>query len=87
MLRTREGETALEAGDVVCFPVGPAGAHRVQNAGDETVRVALFSDTPEFGIIEYPESARSASRDARTRRSTTSSGAARTSAMGRGVAD
>jgi len=55
-LRTPEGETALEAGDVVCFPVGPPGAHRVHNAGDETVRVALFSNTHEFGIIEYPDS-------------------------------
>ena len=26
------------------------------NAGDETVRVALFSNTHEFGIIEYPDS-------------------------------
>jgi uncharacterized cupin superfamily protein len=55
-LRTPEGETTLEAGDVVCFPVGPAGAHRVDNAGDETVRVALFSNRHEFGIIEYPDS-------------------------------
>ena len=54
-LRTPEGETALEAGDVVCFPVGPAGAHRVHNAG-EGRRVALFSNTHEFGIIEYPDS-------------------------------
>ena len=42
-LRTPEGETALDAGDVVLLPVGPAGAHRVDNAGDETVRVALAS--------------------------------------------
>src|SRR4029453_3296419 len=49
-------ETALEAGDVVCFPVGPAGAHRVDNAGDETVRVPLFSTTHEFGSIESPDS-------------------------------
>jgi uncharacterized cupin superfamily protein len=55
-LRTPDGETALEARDVVCFPVGPAGAHRVDNAGDETVRVALVSNTHEFGIIEYPDS-------------------------------
>ena len=55
-LRTPEGETALEAGDVVCFPVGPAGAHRLDNAGDETVRVALVSNTHKFGIIEYPDS-------------------------------
>ena len=55
-VRTPEGETVLDAGDVVCFPVGPAGAHRVDNAGEETARVALFSNTHEFGIIEYPDS-------------------------------
>lgn len=55
-VRTPEGETTLEAGDVVCFPVGPAGAHRVHNAGDATVRVAIFANTHEFGIIEYPDS-------------------------------
>jgi uncharacterized cupin superfamily protein len=55
-LRTPEGERTLRAGDVVCFPVGPAGAHRVYNGGDEPVRVALFSNTHEFGIIEYPDS-------------------------------
>jgi uncharacterized cupin superfamily protein len=36
-IRTPEGKAALEAGDVVCFPVRPAGAHRADNAGDETV--------------------------------------------------
>ena len=55
-VRTPEGETDLQEGDVACFPVGPAGAHRVHNATDETVRVALFANTHEFGIIEYPDS-------------------------------
>lgn len=55
-VRTPEGETALEVGEVVCFPVGPTGAHRVYNAGDEIARVALFSNRHEFGIIEYPDS-------------------------------
>jgi uncharacterized cupin superfamily protein len=55
-LRTPEGETELEPGDVVCFPVGPAGAHRVDNAREETARVAIVSNTHEFGIIEYPDS-------------------------------
>ena len=30
-LRTPEGEQELEAGDVVCFPEGPDGAHQVRN--------------------------------------------------------
>jgi uncharacterized cupin superfamily protein len=55
-LRTPEGERTLESGDVVCFPVGPGGAHRVDNTGGEAVRVALFSNRHEFGIVEYPDS-------------------------------
>ena len=55
-LRTPEGERTLEPGDVACFPVGPAGAHRVGNSSEGPVRVALFSNTHEFGIIEYPDS-------------------------------
>lgn len=55
-VRTPSGERTLEPGDVVCFVVGPEGAHRVHNASDDAARVALFSNTHEFGIIEYPES-------------------------------
>ena len=42
-LRTPEGERQLEPGDVVAFPQGPAGAHKVANATDETVRVVILS--------------------------------------------
>jgi uncharacterized cupin superfamily protein len=55
-VRTPDGEQALEPGDVVCFPVGPDGAHQVYNASDDVARVALFSNKHEFGIIEYPDS-------------------------------
>jgi uncharacterized cupin superfamily protein len=55
-VRTPNGERPLEAGDVVCFPVGPQGAHQVRNASESTARVALFSNKHEFGIIEYPDS-------------------------------
>jgi uncharacterized cupin superfamily protein len=55
-LRTPEGEQVLEPGDVACFPAGPDGAHHVRNAGDEPVRVAIFSTKNEFGIAEYPDS-------------------------------
>jgi uncharacterized cupin superfamily protein len=41
-VRTPNGEHTLEPGGVVCFPVGPEGAHRVRNAGDATARVAPF---------------------------------------------
>jgi uncharacterized cupin superfamily protein len=55
-LRTADGERVLEPGDVVCFPADPAGAHLVGNAGEEPVRVAIFSNRHEFGIVEYPDS-------------------------------
>src|SRR5262249_49410414 len=43
-VRTPNGEQTLEPGDVVCFPVGPEGAHRVHNASDTAARVTLFSN-------------------------------------------
>src|SRR5438067_11932257 len=42
-LRAVDGEQELEPGDVVVFPRGPAGAHKVTNATDEPARVILFS--------------------------------------------
>jgi uncharacterized cupin superfamily protein len=55
-LRTPEGETVLGPGDVVCFPAGPDGAHRVGNGSEEPARVALLSTKNPFGIAEYPDS-------------------------------
>ena len=55
-VRTPSGEQTLEPGDLVCFPVGPDGAHRVHNPSDDAARVALFPNKHEFGIIEYPDS-------------------------------
>jgi uncharacterized cupin superfamily protein len=42
-LRHAEGETGLRAGDVCCFPQGPAGAHRLSNAGQEPAEVVVFT--------------------------------------------
>jgi uncharacterized cupin superfamily protein len=55
-VRTPEGEETLAAGEVVCFPAGPAGAHKVSNAGGADLRVAIFSTKNKFGIAEYPDS-------------------------------
>ena len=55
-VRTPDGERTLDQGDVACFVVGPQGAHSVHNVSDGAVRVALFSNKHEFGIIEYPDS-------------------------------
>jgi len=55
-VRTPDGDQTLQAGDVVCFKVGPEGAHRVYNASEDDARLTLFSNKHEFGIIEYPDS-------------------------------
>jgi uncharacterized cupin superfamily protein len=42
-LRHPDGEDVLDPGDVVCFPEGPTGAHRLTNHSAETVRLIIFS--------------------------------------------
>lgn len=54
-VRTPDGDRALDAGDVLCFPIGPEGAHVVRNASDKEARVAIISTKNEFCIVEYPE--------------------------------
>jgi uncharacterized cupin superfamily protein len=50
------GEEELEAGDVVCFPDGPEGAHRLTNGTDATVRVLMLSTMIEPSAAVYPDS-------------------------------
>jgi uncharacterized cupin superfamily protein len=57
VLRTPEGEQTVRAGDVACFPNGPAGAHAVRNDGTETARFVMFSSHPQgAGGVVYPDS-------------------------------
>lgn len=56
VVRTPEGEQELERGEVVCFPPGPAGAHKVINRGDATARVMMFSSAREPAVAVYPDS-------------------------------
>ena len=55
-LRDPEGETKLDPGDVVCFPPGPDGAHKVTNHGTETVLVAMLSTKQKTAVAVYPDS-------------------------------
>jgi uncharacterized cupin superfamily protein len=55
-LRHPEGEDVLQQGDLVCFPEGPAGAHRLINRGDRVVRVVSFSTTGLPANVCYPDS-------------------------------
>jgi uncharacterized cupin superfamily protein len=55
-LRTPKGEEELEPGDVVCFPVGPEGAHQLLNRSQERVRVLMLSTNHEPAVAVYPDS-------------------------------
>jgi uncharacterized cupin superfamily protein len=55
-LRAPDGERALARGEVVCFPPGPAGAHKVGNAGHQTARIVMFSRAREPAVAVYPDS-------------------------------
>ena len=57
-LRDPDGEHVLEAGDIVCFPRGPEGAHKVTNRTSDVLRVLMFSSIPaqEVSICVYPDS-------------------------------
>jgi len=55
-IRHPEGEDELEPGDLVCFPEGPEGAHRVTNRTDGTVRVLILSTTNPLNVAVYPDS-------------------------------
>jgi uncharacterized cupin superfamily protein len=54
-VRHAEGEDALEPGDIVCFPAGPAGAHSVVNDGDEDVRMVMLSTQNVPTVVVYPD--------------------------------
>jgi uncharacterized cupin superfamily protein len=56
VVRTPEGEEEVEAGDLVCFPPGPDGAHKTTNRRPETARIAIFSTKTEPAIAVYPDS-------------------------------
>jgi uncharacterized cupin superfamily protein len=51
-LRTPDGEQELRAGDVVCFPGSPEGAHTVHGPG----RVLMLSHEVWPAVVVYPDS-------------------------------
>ena len=54
-LRHPQGEDQLEAGDLVCLPEGPAGAHRLLNRGESVVRALFLSTTGLPANVCYPD--------------------------------
>jgi uncharacterized cupin superfamily protein len=55
-LRDPDGEHVLEPWDLVYFPTGPEGAHRIQNDTDETARVLMWSPVLYPAATVYPDS-------------------------------
>jgi uncharacterized cupin superfamily protein len=55
-LRHPGGQDELEPGDLVCFPEGPEGAHKVTNATDGTARIMILSTKAWPAVAVYPDS-------------------------------
>lgn len=55
-LRTPDGEHRLARGEIVCFPAGPGGAHKVSNRSQAPARVMMFSSAHEPAVAVYPDS-------------------------------
>jgi uncharacterized cupin superfamily protein len=55
-LRRPQGEEDLGAGDVVCLPAGPEGAHKVTNRTVEHCHVLMLSTRNDPAVVGYPDS-------------------------------
>jgi uncharacterized cupin superfamily protein len=56
VVRARDGEHTLERGDLVCFPTGPAGAHKIMNRSGSPARTLVFSSARVPAVSVYPDS-------------------------------
>jgi uncharacterized cupin superfamily protein len=56
VLRTPDGERTLQRGDLVCFPPGPGGAHKIMNRSDLSARTLMFSSSRVPAVSVYPDS-------------------------------
>ena len=56
VLRAPDGEHTLERGDLVHFPAGPDGAHKVMNRSDAPARTLVFSSAKVPAVSVYPDS-------------------------------
>ena len=55
-LRDPDGEYDLEPGDLVVFPEGEEGAHKLTNNGEDIARIAMISNKDEPSVAFYPDS-------------------------------
>ena len=56
LVRVPEREEEAGRGALMCFPVGPAGAHKLTNRGQESARVLMWSSAREPAVAVYPDS-------------------------------
>jgi uncharacterized cupin superfamily protein len=56
VLRAPDGEHNLSRGDLVRFPSGPEGAHRVMNRSEAPARTLMFSSARAPAVSVYPDS-------------------------------
>jgi uncharacterized cupin superfamily protein len=56
VLRTPGGESPVGRGDVVCFPAGPDGAHKLTNRSESPARIVMLSSAREPAVAVYPDS-------------------------------
>ena len=57
VVRAPDGEHTLEPGSLVCFPPGPAGAHKLMNRSESPARMMMFSRVGAgLGVSVYPDS-------------------------------
>ncbi len=54
-LRMPDGLRELQPGQVVSFPRGPEGAHRLRNASSEPCRLLFISEMNFPDIVSYPD--------------------------------
>ena len=56
IVRGVDGEHPLERGDLVRFPPGPEGAHKVINRSDASARALMISSSRVPAVSVYPDS-------------------------------
>jgi len=56
VVRQPDGEQTLKRGDLVRFPAGPAGAHKIMNRSEALARTLMFSSSRVPAVSVYPDS-------------------------------
>ncbi len=57
VLKTPEGERSVSAGELLFFPAGPEGAHKLTNRSDTESLVYIdFDVVHDIDVAEYPDS-------------------------------